>query len=114
MGPLPDAPSARGSGVAQPMSAADMRPRLRAAPECGFSGHIAAAQTSAEGRAQRRQQRRVPPSRCSGAGDAGPPVAALSQDADAEERKEEYNRRMQQRMGWEDANPYEYHYGACG
>lgn len=44
--------------------------------------------------------------RCRCAGD-GP----LSVDQEVDERTEEYNRRMQQQMGW-DARPFEYHYGA--
>ena len=69
------------------------------------------AQRSVSAQTQRRRHAcRTTLIHCSGS-DAGPPVAALSTDADAAERRDEYNRRMQQQMGWEDANPYEYHYG---
>jgi len=111
MGLLADVVCRQGSGAAQPTVAAGRRPRLIVRSEPRLSNQ-AAAQISAAGLARRYDQRQVvPPSQCSRAEEAGAPIAALSQDADADEKKDEYNRRMQQQMGWEDANPYEYHYG---
>ncbi len=107
MGLLLDALPTHGSGAAQPMTAAGRQPRLIVTSESRPS-----IQPAAQISAARPAGRLVPPSQCSRGEEAGAPIAALSQDADADEKKDEYNRRMQQQMGWEDANPYEYHYGA--
>ena len=106
-------PMRKSARSAAPQQKPTQPPFKRSSSNAWCTSEPAAAHTRSPAQTQRRlQPRTTPPLRCSGS-DAGPPVAALSTDADAVERREEYNRRMQQQMGWEDANPYEYHYGGC-
>ena len=111
MGLLPSTLPAQASGQSHPQAAAGSRLRLRDVHHNDLSSrsvpHISAAAAM-----QRQPQQCGALHRCRAAEEAGAPLAALSQDADADQKREEYNRRMQQQMGWEDANPYEYHYGA--
>jgi hypothetical protein len=105
-------PPMRGSACnAAPQQKPNQAPFDRSSSTSWCTSDHAAARSRAFAQTQRRRQPRVTtPLGCCGS-DVGPPVAALSTDADAVERRDEYNRRMQQQMGWEDANPYEYHYG---
>lgn len=112
MAQLPNSMSAHSGSQPQLQTTAGSQSRFGTTLQRSLSGK-AIASVSAAAPARQRQQRwlTLPPQSSSEQG-TGAPVAALSQDADAEERRDEYNRRMQQQMGWEDANPYEYHYGA--